>query len=311
LYLSRVIALTVALALGVTPAVPDAARKRYADAGAKLAAGEYGPANDLLNQLAADFPRWAEVFASRCSAQLGLKHWDAAVADCNYALVLKPKLPVALYGLAVAEDGRRNYPEAVKDYRAYAALDDPQATLKAQATQRADMLAARTSKEPAESPPPLVAATPAVTPVSTTPTVAAPPSTAAPPPPSHNFQPGIPSSGRMLLYVFRNLVMGLNTPVTLLVDNKNVGALPNDGYVELDLAPGKHQVTVRAAAATAGAKEPVATWELNSAEGDVLYVKLDYAPQGDDVAFKPIPVKGNDGRKEIREDCGLVLSKRF
>jgi hypothetical protein len=310
LYLSRVIALTVALAVGVTSAIPDAARKRYADAGAKLAAGDYSSANDLLNQLAADFPRWPEVFASRCSAQLGLKHWDAAVADCNYALVLKPKLPVAMYGLAVAEDGRHNFPEAVKHYRDYAALDDPQATLKAQAAQRADMLAARTPREPAESPPPLVEATPLITPVSAT-KAPPPPSNAAPPPPSHTFQPGIPSSGRMLLYVFRNVVMGLNTPVTLLVDNRSVGGLPNDGYVELDLAPGKHVVTVRAAAGTAGAKDPSATWELNSAEGDVLYVKLEYAPQGDDAAFKPLPVKGNDGRKEIREDCGLVLSKRF
>jgi hypothetical protein len=107
------------------------------------------------------------------------------------------------------------------------------------------------------------------------------------------------------------MAMGLNTPVTLLVDNRHVSSLPNDGYVELDLSPGKHQVTVRAAAGAPGGKDPAATWELNCGEGDVLYVKLEYAPQGDDVAFKPIPVKGNDGRKEIREDCGLVLSKRL
>jgi hypothetical protein len=43
----------------------------------------------------------------------------------------------------------------------------------------------------------------------------------------------------------------------------------------------------------------------------VSYLKLEYAPQGDDVAFKPVPVKGAVGRKEIREDCGLISSRRL
>ncbi len=79
----------------------------------------------LLNALAADHPKWPEVFASRCSAQLGLQHWDSAAADCTYALQLKPHLPTAVYGLAVAQDGQGKRPEAAKTYREYAQLNDP------------------------------------------------------------------------------------------------------------------------------------------------------------------------------------------
>jgi hypothetical protein len=282
-------AFTIVVVMAVTPGIPDAAKARYAEASQKLRANDYPHANDILNQLAGQYPRWPEIFASRCSAQLGLQHWDAAAADCNYALQLKPRLPAAMYGLAVAEDGRRHYPEAVKAYREYAALNDPEATLKLQATQRADVLTPKTGGlSPPPPPPAVVPASAAV---------------------KGTFQPGIPSPNRMLLYVFRNLLMGLNTPVALSVDGKPAGDLPNDTYVELDLAPGKHTVVVKAAGPNG--RDLPAAWELNSMEGDVSYVKLEYAPQGEDVAFKPIPTAGSVGRKEIREDCALISSRRL
>jgi hypothetical protein len=268
------------------PGIAEAAKKQYAEASAKLQDGEYGHANDLLNALAQSYPRWPEVFASRCSAQLGLQHWDAAVADCNYALTLKPSLASALYGLAVAEDGQGRTAEAVKHYRDYAGLNDAQAALKTQASQRADLLAARMPAGGAVAPPPPAGA-------------------------KGTFRPGIPSPGRLLLYVYRNILFGMGTGVTVLIDNQPAGELPNDTYLELEIAPGKHTVTVKAAVSSPRSREPAASWVMDTQEGDVAYLKLDYAPQGDDVAFKPVPTSGQDGRREIREDCSLIASRKL
>lgn len=270
-----------------TPGIPDGAKKQYAQAGTLLQQREYGQANDLLNSLAQSYPRWPELFASRCSAQLGLQHWDAAAADCNYALTLKPTLATALYGLAVAEDGQGRLAEAVKHYRDYVGLTDAQAALKTQATQRADALAARVSAGGGVAPPP--------------PAVGA----------KGTFRPGIPSPGRLLLYVYRNILLGMGTGVTVLVDNQPAGELPNDAYLELELAPGKRTVAIRASVSNPRNKEPVASWVMDTQEGDVLYLKLDYAPQGDDVAFKPLPVAGDVGRREIREDCSLIATRKL
>jgi hypothetical protein len=270
-----------------TPGVSEAAKKQYAEAGAKLQDGEYGHANDLLNALAQSYPRWPEVFASRCSAQIGLQHWDAAVADCNYALTLKPTLVSALYGLAVAEDGQGRLAEAVKHYRDYAGLGDAQAALKTQASQRADLLAARMPAGGAVAPPP--------------------PAPGA----KGTFRPGIPSPGRLLLYVYRNILFGMGTGVTVLVDNQPAGELPNDTYLELEILPGKRTVTLKAAVSNPRNHEPTASWVMDTQEGDVAYLKLEYAPQGDDVAFRPVPVTGEVGRREIREDCSLISSRKL
>src|SRR4051812_12404896 len=71
------------------------AMARYQDAVAKVQAGAHGPATEVLNSLAAEYPRIPEIFASRCSAQLGLQHFAAAEADCAYALRVRPQMPAA------------------------------------------------------------------------------------------------------------------------------------------------------------------------------------------------------------------------
>jgi hypothetical protein len=295
-----VLALVITVLGAVPDGVPPAARARYQDAVTKLSARQWGPANDVLNALASEFPRVPEIFASRCSAQLGLQHWAAAEADCNYTLQLKP-LPTAVYGLAVAQDGQGKLELAIAGYRKYAGMLDAQASLKSQALSRADVLASRTGAAPS---PPLVEASREVA----VPQVA--PSPPAPPPPGGGkgqFVPGIPDPNEGLLYVYRNMLMGVGTLARLYVDNVRIGELWNDHYFELRLRPGKHTVTVKA---VGGRSEPAHSLEVEIEESSVSYAKLEYAPIGEDAAFKPIPV-GKEGRKEIREDCELVYSKKL
>jgi hypothetical protein len=143
-------ALTLALALAAADdAIPDAAKERYAAATAKLAAHDWLSATALLNALASDFPRMPEVFASRCAAQLGQRQYGTAFADCQYALRLK-KLPTAVYGIAVAEDGLGRYGDAMAHYREYVALPNAAEDLKAQASARITALGPYAASAPSQ-----------------------------------------------------------------------------------------------------------------------------------------------------------------
>ena len=321
------------LSAAPTDGVPAAARARYQDAVTRLNARQYGPANDVLNALAAENPRVAEVFASRCSAQLGLQHWAAAEADCAYTLALK-QLPTAVYGLAVAEDGQGKYAQAIGHYRQYAGLLDATAQLKAAALTRADLLAAQTPAAAPAAPPPSrkekvakkeepdVAPPPPPPPTKPAESVAPPPPpppntatatpVSAPPPPGGGkgqFVPGIPDPNEGLVYVYRNTIMGVGTGTTVFVDRVRIGELWNDHYFEVRLKPGNHDITIKAAVPS-GRKPPEFTLPVEVSEGTVTYVKLEYAPSPDDVGFKPVQI-GKEGRKEIRADCELVYSKKL
>lgn len=278
--------------------VPAAGQPKYKDAVQKIAAKQYGPANDLLNALAAEYPQVPEIFASRCSAQLGLQHWAAAEADCAYSLNFK-QLPTAIYGLAVAEDGQAKYGQAIAHYRQFAALPDAAPALKTQATDRADLLAKAANP-----------AAPAAAPAGEREEAVAP---APPPPPvaaKGSFQPGIPDPNEGLLYVYRNMLMGIGTSSTVYVDDKRVGELTNDRYWEIKLRPGKHTITIKARVNDPAKAEPMHQLPLEIAEGDVHYMKLEYWPKNDDVGFKLVAV-GKEGRKEIREDCAQAGSKKM
>ncbi|MBL8955943.1 MAG: DUF2846 domain-containing protein, partial [Myxococcaceae bacterium] len=295
--LSLTLLLLQAVLLNAMPydGIPLAARERYADAVRKLGAQQYGPANDVLNQLAGEYPRLAEIFASRCSAQLGLQHWAAAEADCTYTLALK-RLPTAVYGLAVAEDGQGKFGLAIGHYRQYSGLPDATAQLKAHALARADVLAQQSNAVAPPPPPPpakkVATAEPQPQPIE---------AVATKPPPGGakgEFVPGIPDPGEGLLYVYRNLVNGIGTGTTLFVDNKRIGELWNDHYFEVHLKPGRHTVTVKAMV-PAGRKEPEHSLAIEVEDAVVTYVKLEATGGPGDVAFKPVGI-GKEGRKEIR-----------
>jgi hypothetical protein len=190
---------------------------RYNSAVAQVQSRQFPEAIAGLNELARDYPRVAEVFASRCSAQLGQGSNAGAEADCAYAVALKPGLSSAVYGLAVAEDNQGKSPKALEHYRTYAALPDASAPLKAQALARVNALAA---PEPLLVPPP------------PPPAVASAPATA------------VPSNGpRGSLYIYRNhLMQHGDQQITLLVDDHVVGDIAHDQYVEVQLPAGDHTV---------------------------------------------------------------------
>ena len=74
------------------------------------------------------------------------------------------------------------------------------------------------------------------------------------------------------------------------------------GSSEVRVRPGNHEVTVKPAD---GREQTLA---IEGSEGEIEYVRLDWA--GDADGFKPTPV-GKVGRKEIRQDCELVYSKKL
>lgn len=102
------------------------ARSRYLEASALIGSRQYGPAIAVLNELSQSAPS-AEVFASRCSALLGAGSYAAALADCQYALRLKPaaSIPSALYGQALAEERIGATRAAITHFRDFAALSAP------------------------------------------------------------------------------------------------------------------------------------------------------------------------------------------
>jgi hypothetical protein len=142
------------------PSAPAAsATAQYARAVSLIEANQYGEATALLNELAAGNPGWAEVYAARCSAQLGLSRPEYAQADCRYALKLKPTLSTALYGLATAERALGNHAQAAHYYRQYAALDSARSTpeLRASALKLAEQLEPKAAPSPALQPAPQTA----------------------------------------------------------------------------------------------------------------------------------------------------------
>lgn len=197
----------VVLAAGAASAQTELtaeAAARYRDAVSKVTAGDHATATIQLNALAAEFPRVAEIFATRCSAQLGLKAMATAEADCRYAYTLKPSLTSALYGLAMAEEGLGRNDAAMQHYQQYIAGTD--APFRAQAQARVNALSA-----------PLPVAAPPV--------------------------PVLPEAKPSTLVVYRNhFFNGSNSQVTLLVDDKEIGDIGHDQYVEIQLAPGEHIV---------------------------------------------------------------------
>lgn len=197
--------------LAAEPSLTPEAAAQYRDAAARVQAGDYAGASDLLNALAAQYPRVPEIFTTRCALQLGLRRGGTAEADCTYALALKPNLPSAVYGLAIAEDSLGKTEQAIAHYRQYAALDDPQAIYKEQALARANQLSAKAP-------------------------VAAP--------------AAVGDVGTVLVYRNHPLstdafgIGGLQQ-VSLYVDGKPVGDLAHDQYVEIQAAPGTHVIEAR------------------------------------------------------------------
>jgi hypothetical protein len=172
--------------------------------------------------------------------------------------------------------------------------------LKAQALQRADLI----------DPGGAAAAPPPGPPAGSAKQPAPKETTAQAGPPKGSFVAGIPSPTKALFYVFRNILFGIGTGASVLVDGKPVGALPNDHYAELELVPGKHDIAIKADSSNAKAAAG-APLSIDIGEGDVAYAKLEYKPQGDDVGFVPAKVAGDVGRREIRSDCALSFSKKF
>lgn len=134
--------------------IPAAATERYREAVAHVGNGRFQDATVVLNQLTAEYPRVAELYATRCSAQLGLKQPGYAEADCAYALKLKPSLSMALYGLATAEDAQGKRELAVKHFQQYQKDPNGRADLKELAAKRVAVLSAPAAKAGAPPPPP-------------------------------------------------------------------------------------------------------------------------------------------------------------
>jgi hypothetical protein len=118
-------------------------RALYESAVAMITERQYGQAVTTLNALAQTAPT-AELFAARCSALHSLRNYAAALADCQYALRLKPAaaIPNALYGRALAEENLGANAAAQQHYRDYANLQHPTITpeLRNEALRRAASL---------------------------------------------------------------------------------------------------------------------------------------------------------------------------
>lgn len=111
------------LANAAGPMFTSADRQRYMRASAAISARNWSEAVSTLNALAAEYPQVPEVFAARCTAQIGQQRHESSEADCAYALKLWPDYGPALYALGAAKKGQGKRVLAASTYRRYAALD--------------------------------------------------------------------------------------------------------------------------------------------------------------------------------------------
>jgi tetratricopeptide (TPR) repeat protein len=291
----RILVLAVAVlstsALAAPPRAPAAAepvmtpvaQTRYRDAVAMVTSGNYSGATETLNALAGEYPRVAEIFASRCSAQLGLAHHAEAAADCTYALTLKPQLASARYALAIAEEGMGKTQAAITHYREYAAYDDAQAPYKAQALARVNALTA----------------------VPTGPLpVAAPPAPGA----AAGAPAAAQAQGRQgTIVVYRNRLMRTEySQLTLFVDGRPVGDIGHDQYVEIQIDAGDHYVEARTAVYSIFMRPIVLSSPVTVGAG-ASYLGFDY------VMGQPalVQVPAETARNEIRQDCRKAYTRKL
>jgi hypothetical protein len=134
--------------------MPDGATPRYREAVSLISSGRYQEATVILNQVAAEYPKVAELYAARCSAQLGVKQAGYAETDCAYALKLKPTLSMALYGLASAEEALGKKDLAARHFREYQQDPGAREDLKQQAGKRAEALMSNAAAAPPPPAPP-------------------------------------------------------------------------------------------------------------------------------------------------------------
>ncbi len=272
------------LAAGKAPTLSPEALARYSDAVAKVQAGQHGPATEVLNGLAAEYPRVAEVFASRCSAQLGLRHFPAAEADCAYALAVRPNLPAAVYGLATAEELQGKTEAAIGHYRAYVALEDPQATYKPQASARLRELEGG-SALPVPPPPPMV---------------------------GPGAQPTAPTGQLGTLLVYRNHMIASNSrgraqQVSLVLDGKPVGDIAHDQFVEIQVGTGNHLLEARFAVDNIFEVGRVLSVSIDLNASVPSYVNFDTV--GGQLMLRNVPTE--QGRKEIKDDCTKAFTRKM
>ena len=277
------VALLPLAALAAEPPMTPEAASQYRDAAAKVQAGDYVAASELLNALAAQYPRVPEIFTTRCSLQLGLRRGATAEADCAYALALRPNLPSAVYGLAIAEDSLGKTELAIGHYRQYASLEDPQAIYKAQALARANQLSAKAAPGAGPAPAPVAAAPVPTGPVGT-------------------------------LLIYRNHHLGADRwgvggvgQISLLLDGRPAGDIEHDQYVELQASPGSHVLEARFTLISMFGGPQVLTVPVNIAPNGQTWLNFDTVGG----AIQLVPVAPDKGRREIAEDCKKAWTRRL
>lgn len=266
------------------PVMGPAAQQRYREAVGLVTSNNFSQATEVLNGLAAEFPRVPEIFASRCSAQLGLKHYPEAEADCVYALALKPQLASTLYALAIAEESQGKTDAAVGHYRQYASLDDSQAVYKQQAQARINALTA--------------------VPVGPLPVAAPPPPGAAPSSPAVVAGPQRPVG---TLVIYRNHFMRQEfNRITLFLDGRMVGDIGHNQYVEIQAEHGEHFLEARTPTYSVFQMPIILTSPVNIGSA-VNYINFDH------VAGYPamVNIAAEQARNEIREDCTRAYTRRM
>jgi hypothetical protein len=262
-------ALLPTVALAAEPMDPASVEK-YHRASEKITARSFGEAIALFNELAVSYPKVAEIFAGRCSAQVGAKAYATAEADCVYALKVKPDLVSALYALAMAQEGQGKRDAAIDSYRRYAAFDPSAAPYREQALSRLRSLEGGAGTPP---PPPLVPAD------------------------------GVGSTGAYgapKIVVYRNHVGG--NPVTnLVLDGKLVGPISLDQYVEIEVAPGEHVLEGRTPLMDSYDAPPLPI----TLGAETVYVGFGWHGTR---MLEVMPAA--KAREEIRSDCRKAFSRR-
>lgn len=267
-----------------TFALTGPALVQYREAVSRVEAGAYGPATELLNALAAQYPRVPEIFATRCSAQVGLRNFAAAEADCAYALKVQPGFPPALYGLAAAEEGQGKLALALGHYRQYVSSNDARALYKAQAQARIDALTGPPGALPVPPPP------------APTGTVQAP--------------PVVPAASYGTLVVYKNHFLGGvqgARPISLVLDGQVLGGISQDQYVELEVPAGEHLLEARFGVLSVFEVVPSLSVPVRVVAGQRTYANFDTVN-----GFNALQTVGpTQAQREIREDCRKAWTRRL
>jgi hypothetical protein len=118
-----------------------------------------------------------------------------------------------------------------------------------------------------------------------------------------------PGQGDAVLYVYRNQLLGSETPLALSDNQQQVGTLANKTWLRTELPPGQHMIACSSLSGLHGLQTVRAT-PIDLAPGDIRFMEVAISPGA---PFSPrcttTEVSADQGRAEVQSGHRAMLGR--